>query len=93
MTQTQLRGRGRSRSLALWLLLIPPLALFYPPLYNQTDPTLLGIPFFYWYQLAMIPVSVACATVVYLATRAPESSEGEGEGEAADRSDAPGSWR
>ena len=39
-----------------WLLLVPLLATLFPPLYNSIDPTLFGIPFFYWYQLAAIGV-------------------------------------
>ncbi len=52
-----------------WLLLLPLLATLYPPLYNRTDPELLGIPFFYWYQLAAISIGVTCTYVVYRATR------------------------
>jgi hypothetical protein len=47
------------------LLLLPLLSLLYPPLYNHVEPRLLGIPFFYWYQLALIPLSAVCALVVY----------------------------
>jgi len=63
-------GRRRSdRSRWYWLLLVPLITVLYPPLYNHMDPQVLGIPFFYWYQLAMIAVSVACTVVVYRATR------------------------
>ena len=51
-----------------WLLLVPILAVMWPPLYNRDDPELFGIPFFYWYQLAVIPVGVACTALVYRAT-------------------------
>ncbi len=51
-----------------WLLLLPVLAVMWPPLYNRQDPELFGIPFFYWYQLAVIPVGVACTALVYRAT-------------------------
>lgn len=51
------------------LLLLPLLVTLYPPLYNRTDPQLFGIPFFYWYQLAVIPVGVLSTLVVYRATR------------------------
>ncbi len=54
------RQDRRDRSRWNWLLLVPLLAVLYPPLYNRTDPVLLGIPFFYWYQLAVIPLSVVC---------------------------------
>lgn len=49
------------------LLLLPLATVLYPPLYNRIDPALFGIPFFYWYQLAMIAVSVACTLAVYRA--------------------------
>ncbi len=52
-----------------WLLAIPFPVLLYAPLFNRTDPEIAGIPFFYWFQLAMVPVSVACTAVVYLKTR------------------------
>ena len=52
-----------------WLLLLPLLVTLYPPLYNRKDPQLIGIPFFYWYQLAVISVGVLCTLVVYLRSR------------------------
>jgi hypothetical protein len=54
-----------------WLLLIPPVGLLIPPIYNHEDPTLIGIPFFYWYQLAWVPISVAITALVYVKTRDP----------------------
>jgi hypothetical protein len=52
-----------------WLLLLPLLGLLVPTLYNQADPTLIGLPFFYWYQLAWVPLSVAITALVYRKTR------------------------
>ena len=34
------------------------------PLYNMTEPTLFGIPFFYWFQLVLIAIS---ALTIYAA--------------------------
>jgi hypothetical protein len=62
-------GQERSRRHWYWLLLIPLLGLLIPPVYNDADPTLIGIPFFYWYQLAWVPISVAVTAVVYVKTR------------------------
>jgi hypothetical protein len=59
----------RARRHWYWLLLIPLLGLLVPPIYNDTDPTLIGIPFFYWYQLAWVPISVAVTALVYVKTR------------------------
>ncbi len=52
-----------------WLLVLPLLATLFPPLYNEIDPRLFDIPFFYWYQLAAIGVSVLVTLVVYTRTR------------------------
>ena len=52
-----------------WLLLIPLVLTLFPPVYNRIDPTLADIPFFYWYQLAAILVSVVVTLVVYRKTR------------------------
>jgi hypothetical protein len=41
----------------------------WPPLYNRADPTLLGMPFFYWFQLFWVIVSAVLTAVVYFATR------------------------
>jgi hypothetical protein len=59
----------RARRHWYWLLLIPLLGLLVPPIYNDMDPTLIGIPFFYWYQLAWVPISVAVTALVYVKTR------------------------
>jgi hypothetical protein len=52
-----------------WLLAVPLLGLLIPPIYNDVDPTLIGIPFFYWYQLLWVPISVAITGLVYVKTR------------------------
>ncbi|MEK6252781.1 MAG: DUF3311 domain-containing protein, partial [Actinomycetota bacterium] len=38
-----------------WLLLVPLVGLLIPPIYNHAEPELIGLPFFYWYQLAWVP--------------------------------------
>ena len=39
------------------LLLVPCLLALRVPLYNSVPPVLFGIPFFYWFQLALVPLS------------------------------------
>ena len=51
------------------LLLVPLIGTLIPVFYNTRDPELFGIPFFYWYQLAWVPVSVLCTVIVYRATK------------------------
>ncbi len=40
------------------LLLIPCVLALAVPLYNIDAPRLLGFPFFYWFNLLLVPVSV-----------------------------------
>ncbi len=50
-----------------WLLLVPILICLAVPFYNRTEPRLFDIPFFYWFQLAIIPIGVVCTVLVYRA--------------------------
>jgi hypothetical protein len=52
-----------------WLLAIPIIMPLLVPLYNRVNPALLGIPFFYWYQLGCAVVAIAVITFVYLVTK------------------------
>jgi hypothetical protein len=54
------RGRG-------WYLLLalPFLGLLYPPLYAKDSPELFGFPFFYWYQLAWVPLAAVLTWIVH----------------------------
>jgi len=63
----------RLRHLWYVLLLIEVLGVIIPSIYTRIAPKLFGFPFFYWYQLAWIIVSVILTGIVYLATvvRAP----------------------
>jgi hypothetical protein len=51
------------------LLSIPLVATLLPWIYNERDPQLFDIPFFYWYQLLWIPLSVLCTLAVYRLTK------------------------
>jgi hypothetical protein len=52
-----------------WLLLLPTIVPLLPMLYNGTDPTLFGIPRFYWLQLAFVFLGVGTTVLVYRMTR------------------------
>jgi hypothetical protein len=41
----------------LFLLLAPCVLALWVPLYNSVTPALFGIPFFFWFQLVLIPIS------------------------------------
>ncbi len=52
-----------------WLILIPTLLALPVPLYNRIEPTLFGLPFFYWYQLAVVVLMIVVVTLVHLLTK------------------------
>jgi uncharacterized integral membrane protein len=61
--QTEVGTRRRT-----WLrifLLIPFIILLYPPFYNHLNPTFIGMPFFYWFPLAMIIVTAILTGALY----------------------------
>ena len=60
---------GSRNNWALALLLIPFVALLYPPFYTSIVPTLWGIPFFLWYQFLWVILGSAVTIVVYLLRR------------------------
>jgi Protein of unknown function (DUF3311) len=61
----QAHGMGPMIKHRLGLLLIPFVGLLLVPLYNFHDPVLFGFPFFYWYQLVWVPVTVFLIWISY----------------------------
>jgi hypothetical protein len=59
--------RRRANPVTL-ILVVPLLGVLLPWIYNTRSPELIGIPFFYWYQMLWVPLSVICTIVVYRAT-------------------------
>jgi hypothetical protein len=53
----------------LWLLLLPFIAMLWVPWYNRIEPQLGGSPFFYWYQLLWVLISVVITALVYFKTK------------------------
>jgi hypothetical protein len=51
------------------LLLLVPLISLITPLFNMDGPRLGGLPFFYWFQMAVIPLGILCTLAVHLITR------------------------
>jgi hypothetical protein len=52
-----------------WLLLIPIVLPLLPPLYNRMEPRFLGLPFFYWCQLAFAGLAAMIVAIVHVATK------------------------
>ena len=59
---------SRSKRL-VWhvLLFIPFFVALWVPLYNRIEPTLYGIPFFYWFQSLWIVVAASVTALAYRA--------------------------
>ena len=67
---TPRRTRAHEKNEGLyWLFVIPLIATLFPMIYNTNSPELFGIPFFYWYQMLWVPITVILTVIVYLATR------------------------
>ena len=65
-------GDARNRSRRRWwylILLLPFLGTLFPGLYNTTSPSLIGLPFFYWYQLLWVILGAGIVALVYAQTR------------------------
>jgi hypothetical protein len=60
--------RNQARSWWYLLLLLQFVPALWVPFYNSVEPSFAGIPFFYWFQLALVFASAAVTAVVYLAT-------------------------
>lgn len=57
---------SRRTWIGICLLLSPAVVVpMLVPLYDSWDPTLFGFPFYFWFQLAMIPVAVLLTVVAY----------------------------
>jgi len=63
---------GRRSEWSWWylLLLIQFIAVLWVPFYNAKEPSLYGIPFFYWYQMLWVIIGAILTAIVYVATDA-----------------------
>ena len=51
------------------LLLVPFVATLGVPLYDRVEPSIGGVPFFYWYLFLWILLTAALTALVYFAVR------------------------
>jgi Protein of unknown function (DUF3311) len=70
VAEAVMADESERRAWSWWslLFLVQFVAVLWPPFYNRTDPTFIGLPFFYWYQLAVVIVSSILTAIVYFAT-------------------------
>ena len=58
------------RILCAILIACPVIAALAVPFYQRTEPTLAGIPFFYWFQMAMaVAAACGCGASYFIAFR------------------------
>lgn len=53
------------RALVYALFLLVAVVSLWVPLYNRVEPSIAGIPFFYWFQIVWIVASAAAVAVAY----------------------------
>lgn len=69
---------SRARWTVICLLLTPAVVIpLLVPLYDSVDPTLFGFPFFFWFQLALIPVAVALTVIAYYLAKGADRQDRE----------------
>jgi hypothetical protein len=55
------RARLRQGERVKYLLLLAPCVVaLWASFYNSVEPRLFGVPFFYWFQLLLVPLSALC---------------------------------
>ena len=74
-TRSAPNGPGARASRGWYLLLLVPfIAILWVPFYASAEPSLFGIPYFYWYQFLWILISAVLTAIVYFATREAEGA-------------------
>ena len=58
----------RSRTGWYIVLLVFCVLVLWVPLYNRAEPSFIGLPFFYWFQLLLVLVGAALTAIIYFAT-------------------------
>ena len=67
--------KAQPREWSWWYLLfaVQFIAVLWPPFYNKAEPSWIGLPFFYWYQLLWILIGAVLTAIVYFATEKSRS--------------------
>ncbi|MYR41775.1 DUF3311 domain-containing protein [Streptomyces sp. SID5910] len=59
-------------------LVAPFVAMLWVGSYAKTDPTLIGVPFFYWYQMAWVLISTVLTVIAYKLWQRDQRARREG---------------
>ena len=66
-----------ARALAALCLFIPFVAMLWVGSYDSVEPTFIGIPFFYWYQMLWVPLSTVLTCIAYVLVRRDNAARGQ----------------
>jgi hypothetical protein len=78
-------SRAGTSTRGLWILICVLLApaVVVPllvPLYDSEEPALFGFPFYYWFQLALIPAAVILTGIAYVLAKGADRRDREAHG-------------
>jgi Protein of unknown function (DUF3311) len=65
MSSSAARPPRFARLFVYAMFLIVAVGALWVPFYNRVEPTVYGIPFFYWFQVAWILVTAAATAIAY----------------------------
>jgi hypothetical protein len=54
------------------LFLVQFVAVLWPPFYNSAEPSWIGVPYFYWYQMLWVIIAAIFTAIVYFASKDKE---------------------
>ncbi|MBI0294210.1 DUF3311 domain-containing protein [Streptomyces sp. PRKS01-29] len=57
------------RVVAALCLIAPFVGMLWVGSFSKVEPTFIGIPFFYWYQMLWVPISAALTSIAYVLVR------------------------
>ncbi len=68
MAKTKSERRTHEWSWWYLLLAVQFVVALWVPFYNSVEPTWIGIPFFYWFQLVLVLIGAGLTAFVYFVT-------------------------
>lgn len=73
MSDKQAKRSPRNWWYLLFLIVLG--SVIWPPFYNRIEPTLIGIPFFYWYKLLCVIICTLITGFIYFVVRRIDPSK------------------
>ena len=81
MSDTRPPAPSRGLWIAIVAILLPAVIVpLWVPLYDRVDPRLNGWPFFFWFQMALIPFATVLTVVAYAVSRVADRKDREARG-------------